>query len=92
MNMIRINSNPDSSTLEQLGVSQWPIWQKEVSRFPWHYDEQETAYLLEGEVVVTPANGGEAVTIKAGDLVIFPSGLSCQWDVKQDLRKHYKFG
>lgn len=92
MGTISVNSNPDAATLEKLGVSQWSIWEKEVSKFPWHYDEKETAYILQGEVVVTPNNGGDAVTIRAGDLVVFPAGLSCQWDVKQDLRKHYKFG
>jgi len=26
-----------------------------------------------------------------GDLVTFPAGLSCTWDVKKALRKHYQF-
>ena len=59
--------------------------------FPWTYDEQETCYVLEGEVVVTP-DGGAPVTVKAGDLATFPAGMSCIWDVRVLIRKHYQFG
>ena len=27
--------------LNNLGVFDWPIWTKEVSRFPWSYDSTE---------------------------------------------------
>lgn len=82
---------PDAAKLEALGVKRWPTWSKEVSTFPWSYNSDETAYILEGEVTVTPSNGGKAVDFGPGDLVTFPSGLSCTWDVKKALRKHYKF-
>jgi len=39
--------------LDQQGVYEWPIWEKEASRFDWHYDTDETCYLLEGRVEVT---------------------------------------
>ena len=38
--------------MEKEGVTSWPIWEKEVSRFDWHYDSVEECYLLEGKVVV----------------------------------------
>lgn len=38
--------------LEERGVFTWPIWTKEVSRFPWSYDSTEECYLLEGDVTV----------------------------------------
>ncbi len=91
MSKITVEHNPDASTLASLGVSGWPTWSKEVSRFPWSYSDKETAYVLEGEVVVTP-DGGEPVKFGKGDLVVFPAGMSCTWEVKQPLRKHYKFG
>lgn len=91
MNVIKLTRNPDPAMLERLGVSNWPIWTKEVSKFPWTYDEAETCYLLEGEVIVTP-DGGQPVQIGPGDLVTFPSGLSCTWDVRAPVRKHYQFG
>jgi uncharacterized cupin superfamily protein len=91
MSKIIVEHNPDSTRLNELGVSSWPTWSKEVSKFPWTYSEQEVAYVLEGEVVVTP-QGGEPVKFGKGDLVTFPAGMSCTWEVKQPLRKHYQFG
>ncbi|NEP50912.1 MAG: cupin domain-containing protein [Moorea sp. SIO3C2] len=82
---------PSQDHLDHLGVSNWPIWTKEVSEFPWTYDEQEICYLLEGEVVVTP-DGGEPVQIAKGDLVTFPAGMSCTWKILSNVRKHYQFG
>jgi uncharacterized cupin superfamily protein len=82
---------PDAAKLATMGVSNWPTWSKEVSTFPWSYNSQEIAYILEGEVTVTPKNGGTPVNFGVGDLVTFPAGLSCIWDVKKALRKHYQF-
>lgn len=82
---------PSQDHLDNLGVLSWPIWTKEVSEFPWTYDEPETCYLLEGEVVVTP-DGGEPVQIAKGDLVTFPAGMSCTWNILSNVRKHYQFG
>ena len=51
---------------------------------PWTYDDTETEYILEGEVIVTPTTDpSSAVTVGPGDLVTFPSGMSCTWDVKK---------
>ncbi len=88
---IKVEHQPSHDRLEELGVSRWPIWTKEISEFPWTYDERETCYLLEGEVVVTPT-GGEPVQIGKGDLVTFPAGMSCTWKILKDVRKHYHFG
>lgn len=88
---IEIHKDPDPKELEDLGVKAWPIWEKEVSEFPWHYDEPETCYFLEGDVVVTP-EGGKPVRVRKGDLVTFPQGMSCTWKVTKPVRKHYRFG
>ncbi|MGY1488563.1 cupin domain-containing protein [Methylobacillus pratensis] len=90
MSKIVIESKPSAARLEQLGVSKWPTWSKEVSTFPWVFPEQEIAYVLDGEVVITPNDGGAPVTFRKGDLVTFPAGLRCTWEVKQPLRKHYQ--
>ncbi len=81
---------PEEERLQQLGVRSWPIWTKEPSTFDWHYDEQEICYFLEGEVTVK-TDAGE-VSFGKGDLVTFPKGLSCTWQVKKAVRKHYRFG
>lgn len=87
---IAIERQPPSERLERLGVRGWPIWTKEASTFPWTYDTSETCFFLEGEVVVTPEQG-EPVRVGAGDLVTFPAGMSCTWQVLQPVRKHYRF-
>lgn len=76
--------------LESLGVSSWPIWEKEVSEFPWFYDSTESCYILEGHVIVTPKDG-EPIEIQAGDFVCFPAGLACTWKITKHIRKHYNF-
>ncbi len=63
----------------------------EATSLDWTYDDKETCLLLEGEVTVTP-DGGEPVKFGAGDLVVFPAGMDCRWDVHKAVRKHYRFG
>ncbi len=75
---------------EKEGITSWPIWEKEVSRFDWHYDDTEECFLLEGKVVVEAADG-EKVEFGKGDFVTFPKGLSCTWDIKEPVRKYYNF-
>ena len=81
---------PDKGYLEERGVLFWPTWEKEPSRFDWHYDATEECYLLDGKVVVITA-GGDQVEFGKGDFVTFPKGLSCVWDVREPVRKHYNF-
>lgn len=91
MDMIFWERNPSPAKLDVLGVEDWPVWEKEVSSFPWTYDQKETCYILEGEVVVTP-EGGEPVTLRKGDLATFPAGMRCTWDIRAPIRKHYELG
>jgi len=88
---IRIEHQPSLETLQAQGVFEWGIWTKEESEFDWHYDEQETCYFLQGDVVVTPEIGN-SVRMGQGDLVIFPAGMSCTWKVLSPVKKHYRFG
>lgn len=89
MNNITVENNPSQAQIQTLGVSKWPTWQKEVSVFSWVFPEQEIAYILEGECVITPENG-TPVNFGKGDLVTFPAGMVCSWEVKKPLHKHYK--
>ena len=67
----------------------WSVWQCEPSKFDWSYDEAEIAYLYEGKVKVTTKE--EKVEINAGDLVTFPKGLDCTWEILKKVRKVYQF-
>ena len=74
---------------ESLRIADWPIWECAPSTFDWHYDQEESCLLLEGEVVVTTAD--QEVRFTAGDYVTFPRGLNCVWRVEKAVRKHYTF-
>lgn len=90
MPKITVESKLSEERLAQFAVKRWPVWEKEVSEFPWQYQDTEVAYILEGEVVVTPVDG-DAVHFASGDLVTFPAGLRCVWKIIKPLRKHYSF-
>jgi hypothetical protein len=91
MREIRIERAASASRIAEVGCRSWPTWTKEISVFPWTYDEDEVCLFLEGDVIVTP-DGGTPVRVGKGDLVTFPAGMSCTWDVKAPVRKHYRFG
>jgi len=88
MAAIHVEHNPSPAKLDVIGVYDWPIWRKEVSTFPWTYDKAETCYIIRGAVTVTP-DGGEPVQLGRGDLVTFPAGMSCSWDITDEIEKHY---
>ncbi|GMH12371.1 hypothetical protein Nepgr_014212 [Nepenthes gracilis] len=88
---IKIERNPPESRLSELGVRQWPKWGCPPSKFPWTYTSKEVCYLLQGKVKVMPDGAKESLEIQAGDLVEFPKGMSCTWDVSESVDKHYNF-
>lgn len=82
---------PTKDQLEKLGIDKWGKWECDVKRFDWEYDEKEQFYVLEGKVKVETKDG-EKVEFGKGDLVTFPKGVKCTWDVKEKIQKRYKFG
>ncbi len=91
MDQILVEHHASTAKLDIMGVFDWPIWEKEASTFPWTYGERETCYILKGKFTVTP-DGGEPQTFGKGDLIIFPAGMSCTWEITEPVRKHYDFG
>jgi len=90
MSKITVDSTPSDALLKQMEVTNWPTWEKEVSVFPWEFTTTETAFILEGECVMTPEDGSESTTFTVGDLVVFPKGYKGTWEVKKPLKKHYQ--
>jgi len=86
---ITINKGINSDELTRQGIFNWPVWECEPSTFDWHYDQEETCYVLEGEIKVKTAD--EEVLLGPGDFVTFPKGLDCTWTVNKAVRKHYNF-
>ncbi len=81
---------PTEDFIENRNIRSWPIWEKEVSKFDWHYDSTEECLVLEGHVIVETPDG-KKVEFGPGDFVTFPEGLSCVWEVLEPIRKHYNF-
>lgn len=81
---------PSAERLQALGIKNWTPWVCEPSVFDWEYDCEETAYIEEGKVKVSSAEG--TVELGAGELVFFPAGLRCTWQVKEKIRKVYRLG
>jgi uncharacterized cupin superfamily protein len=69
----------------------WNIWTKEISEFPWHYDDPETFLVLEGAAQVTDSDGNR-IEFKKGDMVRFEKGVKCTWKIISDIEKRYNFG
>ena len=87
---IHCEHKPSPAKLDVLGVDDWPVWKKEPSTFAWHYDKTEICYILRGRFTVT-ADGGEPQQFGRGDLINFPAGLSCTWEIEKAVEKHYRF-
>jgi len=95
MSKIKIEK-PDKEKIKQLGIpdspgaqGEWSLWECEPSTFDWQYSGTEVAYVYEGKVKVKTDK--DEVEINKGDLVIFPKGLKCKWQVLEKIRKVYKF-
>ncbi len=80
----------DESKLRDINVKNWTPWSCPPSVFDWEYDSNETAYVREGRVIVR-TDEGDDVEIKAGDIVTFPNGMKCTWEVKETIRKVFMF-
>jgi uncharacterized cupin superfamily protein len=70
-------------------IKDWNAWSCDPSTFDWEYNDLETAYVYEGEVIVRTSE--ETVEIKGGQLVQFPKGMKCKWEVIKPIRKVYTF-
>jgi uncharacterized protein len=89
MNAIEI-TQPTEDQIKELDIAKWGPWECEPSRFEWAYDEEEWCFIFGGRAIIKPEQG-ESVEIKKGDLVKFPKGLKCAWQVLEAIRKVYCF-
>jgi hypothetical protein len=88
MMQIRIEK-PNQQKLNDLGINKWSPWECDVSTFDWEYDSEEVCYIIEGKVKVNTSEG--EIEINKGDLVTFPKGLKCTWNVLEKIKKLYTF-
>jgi len=90
--VIKASDPKNAELVDKWNCKRWSTWGCGVSKFPWTYSDAETALIITGKVTVTPKGQEQGVLIEAGDLVTFPEGMSCTWDVHEKLEKHYSFG
>ncbi len=83
-------TRPTNDALEKHNIKTWSPWGCDVSTFDWEYSDEEICYILEGFVTVITEDG-KKVDIQKGDLVTFPKGMKCKWEVKEKINKVYIF-
>ena len=88
---VLIKSPCSASVIIQYGIKNWPIWECEPSIFSWNYSEKEICLIIEGEAKIKTETG-ESYVIKSGDLVEFPEGLTCEWQIIKNIKKHFRLG
>ncbi len=71
-------------------MKNWPTWECEPSTFEWSYKEKETCLIVQGEAKIKTSSNTQ--TIKSGDLVTFPKGFNCIWEISKTIKKHYRLG
>ncbi len=62
------------------------LWECSAGTFDWHYNDEETVHILEGEVHVTPV-GGEPFRLGPGDTAVFDPGAVALWHIPERVRK-----
>ena len=88
---VSIESPCSASVIIQHGIKNWPIWESEPSKFPWHYVDKEICFIIEGEAIIKTEDG-TIYNIRSGDLVKFPQGITCEWEITRKIKKHYRLG
>ncbi|KQT86329.1 cupin domain-containing protein [Aurantimonas sp. Leaf443] len=64
------------------------IWESDVGEWAATYSEWEFCHILAGVAVLTE-EGGEGVTVKAGDSIVIRRGFKGTWRIVEPLRKAY---
>ncbi len=64
------------------------VWECSIGQYRRNIPNAETMHVISGEATFTP-DGGEAITLGAGDVYFFPPNTTGIWDIKRPLRKAY---
>ena len=88
---VLIKSPCSASVIIKYGIKNWPIWEREPSNFSWNYNEKEICLIIEGEANIK-TDSGKIYFIQSGDLVEFPEGFSCEWQIIKSIKKHFRLG
>jgi uncharacterized protein len=75
-------------TLWEQGDASAGIWECAPGPSHWTLETHEVIHIVAGRMTVTP-EGGDALTLSAGDAAIFPRGWVGTWEIHETLRKVY---
>jgi uncharacterized protein len=62
------------------------VWECTAGRFNWYFENDETIYVIEGEVIIK-VEGQEPLTLRAGHAALFYAGTRSEWHVPRYVRK-----
>ena len=66
------------------------IWECTKGSYHATYTAYEYVVLIAGRITITP-DGGEPVTVKAGDAFVVEPTFKGTWKIEEDVRKHFDF-
>uniref|UniRef100_A0A0D9XKE6 (S)-ureidoglycine aminohydrolase cupin domain-containing protein n=1 Tax=Leersia perrieri TaxID=77586 RepID=A0A0D9XKE6_9ORYZ len=87
---IAVERRPPESRLSELRVRSWPKWAGGTGRMPVKYDSRQTCYIVKGRAAVGSPELG-VIELVPGDLVVFPKGTRCTWDISVHIDMYYAF-
>ncbi|MGH8381517.1 cupin domain-containing protein [Pseudomonas sp.] len=64
------------------------IWECTPGRWRRQIVQQEFCHFIKGRCIFTP-DGGEPLTIEAGDAIMLPANSTGIWDIQETVRKTY---
>ena len=64
------------------------LWRSEPGKWRISYTEEEYCHMLEGVSIIT-SEGGDAVTVKAGESFVVPRGFAGTWEVVEVSTKRF---
>ena len=94
-----------ATLIQKEAAADWDIWESSnhtfdtpstapgLGKFFFDYADnyEERVVVLEGSALLHPSDGGDAISLNAGDAVSFPQGFSCTWEVLEPMRKQYAY-
>lgn len=64
------------------------LWEATEGSFAFRFEHWEFFRVISGVAVVTP-EGGDPMTLRAGDALVMEPGFTGRWDVVETMLKHY---
>ena len=65
-------------------------WEATPGTYHATYTDYEFVHMIAGRIVITP-DGGEPVTVVAGDAFVVEANFKGTWKIEETVRKHFDF-